>query len=50
MLKDMPSASGKRTDLVASIDQVGKVTLKDIGITKDQSSNFQNIASIPEKQ
>lgn len=39
------SGEKKRKNVVVGIDQ--KKHLSDIGITKDQSSNFQKIASIP---
>jgi len=50
LLKDQEKAQGRRTDLVVGYDQVKNPTLKEQGIEKDQSSNWQRIASIPEKE
>jgi len=47
-LKEKPSASGKRTDLVTPCNQVENKTLKELDVTKRDSSNWQNIAEIPQ--
>jgi hypothetical protein len=50
LLKDSENGQGMRSDLVDTNDQVKhKTTLSDYGITKDQSSTFQQIAEIPEE-
>lgn len=66
LLKKMEKAQGKRTDLVTADDQVdgGKTTLdgqravpsnstptlSDMGITKNQSSTWQQLANVPEDE
>lgn len=46
MLKATERASGKRTDLVTTGDQVEKPTLDDLGISKRESSEAQLLATI----
>lgn len=47
MLIETERAPGKRTDLVTTGDQVEKPTLKDLGLTKKESSKAQKLAAIP---
>jgi len=45
LLKETELGQGKRNDLVNLVDEVNKKpNLKDIGITRNQSSNWQRIA------
>ena len=53
LLRKSKKAKGKRTDLVVQDDQVNGTTsdaktLSEMGITKDQSSKWQKLTSIPE--
>jgi hypothetical protein len=50
ILEEMPKAQGKRTDLVASCNQVEELTLDDLGVEKTESSRCQAIAAIPEEE
>ncbi|MGH2506918.1 MAG: MT-A70 family methyltransferase [Gammaproteobacteria bacterium] len=51
MLKEMPKAQGKRTDLVPTENEVGVPTLSDLGIDRKLSSRAQMLAGLsPEKQ
>ena len=50
LLGEMESAQGKRTDLVTSCHQVDSPpTLSDLGISRKQSSRWQQEASVPEE-
>ena len=50
ILGDMNGAQGKRTDLVASCDEVTNPTLPELGITRSQSSRWQSIAALPQEE
>ena len=51
LLRDMEKAKGKRTDLVERGDYVDeRPTLDDMGITKDQSSKWQQLSRVPEDE
>jgi hypothetical protein len=50
LLAQMEKANGKRIDLVERGDQVSRPTLRDLGITKDQSSDWQKLAKVPQDE
>lgn len=45
-LRETELGQGRRADLVVQADKVAKPTLSEIGITRDQSSRYQQIAAI----
>ena len=50
ILKEMPSAQGKRTDLVtACYDVSAPPTLSDLEISRIQSSRWQAMADVPRR-
>ena len=48
MLKETERAQGKRTDLVPKGNQV-EPTLKELGLTKKESSSAQKLADLPKE-